>query len=71
MTVKVLQDIPTNVYQFLQDYILLLFKAALTVSFQLPTPVFLLGESHGQRRLVGYSGVTKVHGGHKELDMTE
>ena len=31
-----------------------------------PTPVFLPGESHGQRGLVGYSPW-----GHKELDMTE
>ena len=31
-----------------------------------PTPVFLLGEFHGQRSLVGYSSW-----GHKELDMTE
>ena len=31
-----------------------------------PTPVFLSGESHGQRRLGGYSPW-----GHKELDMTE
>ena len=31
-----------------------------------PTPVFLPGESHGQRRLVGYSPW-----GHKELDTTE
>ena len=31
-----------------------------------PTPVFLPGESHGQRSLVGYSPR-----GHKELDMTE
>ena len=31
-----------------------------------PTPVFLPGESHGWRRLVGYSPW-----GHKELDMTE
>ena len=31
-----------------------------------PTPVFLPGESHGQRSLVGYSP-----GGHKELDTTE
>ena len=31
-----------------------------------PTPVFLPGESHGQRRLVGYSSQ-----GHKEFDMTE
>jgi len=31
-----------------------------------PTSVFLLGESHGQRSLVGYSPW-----GHKELDMTE
>ena len=30
------------------------------------TPVFLLGKSHGQRRLVGYSPW-----GRKELDMTE
>ena len=30
------------------------------------TPVFLPGESHGQRRLAGYSPW-----GHKELDMTE
>ena len=30
------------------------------------TPVFLPGESHGQRSLVGYSPW-----GHKELDMTE
>ena len=30
------------------------------------TPVFLPGESHGQRSLVGYSP-----GGHKESDMTE
>ena len=30
-----------------------------------PTPVFLPGESHGQRSLVGYSPR-----GHKELDMT-
>ena len=30
-----------------------------------PTPVFLPGESHGQRRLVGYSPL-----GHKESDMT-
>ena len=30
------------------------------------TPVFLPGESHGQRRLVGYSS-----GGHKESDTTE
>ena len=31
-----------------------------------PTPIFLPGESHGQRSLVGYSPC-----GHKELDMTE
>ena len=31
-----------------------------------PTPVFLLGESHGQRRLVGYSPW-----GHKESGTTE
>ena len=31
----------------------------------LPTPVFLPGQSHGQRSLVGYKG------GHKELDMNE
>jgi len=31
-----------------------------------PTPVFLPGESHGQRHLVGYSPW-----GHKELDKTE
>ena len=31
-----------------------------------PTPVFLPGESHGQRGLVGYSPR-----GHKELDTTE
>ena len=31
-----------------------------------PTPVFLPGESHGQRRLAGCSPV-----GRKELDMTE
>ena len=31
-----------------------------------PTPVFLPGESHGQRSLVGYS---PWH--HRELDMTE
>ena len=32
----------------------------------LPTPIFLPGEFHGQRNLVGYSPW-----GHKELDMTE
>ena len=32
----------------------------------LPTPVFLPGESHGQRSLVGYSPW-----GHKELDMND
>ena len=32
----------------------------------LPTPVFLFGESHGQRSLAGYSP-----SGHKELDMTK
>ena len=31
-----------------------------------PTPVFLAGEFHGQRRLAGYSLED-----HKELDMTE
>jgi len=31
-----------------------------------PTPVFLPGESRGQRSLVGYSPY-----GHKELDITE
>ena len=31
-----------------------------------PTPVFLTGESHGQRSLVGYSPW-----GHKESDTTE
>ena len=31
-----------------------------------PTPVFLPGEFHGQRRLVGYSPQ-----GHKESDTTE
>ena len=31
-----------------------------------PTPVFLLGESHAQRSLVGYGPW-----GHKESDMTE
>ena len=31
-----------------------------------PTAVFLPGESHGQRSLVGY-----IPWGHKELDMTE
>ena len=30
-------------------------------------PVFLFGESHGQRSLVGYS----IPWGHKEPDMTE
>ena len=33
---------------------------------QQPTPVFLPGESHGQRSLAGYSPW-----GHKESDMTE
>ena len=33
---------------------------------QLPTPVFLPGESHGQRSLVRYSPQD-----HKESDMTE
>ena len=33
---------------------------------RLPTPVFLPGESHGQRNLRGYSSQD-----HKELDMTE
>ena len=33
---------------------------------QLPTPVFLPGEFHGQGSLVDYSPW-----GHKELDMTE
>ena len=33
---------------------------------QLPTPVFLPGESRGQRGLAGYSP-----GGHKVLDTTE
>ena len=33
---------------------------------QQPTPVFLPGESNGQRRLAGYSPW-----GHKEWDMTE
>ena len=32
----------------------------------LPIPVFLLGESHGQKSLAGYSP-----GGHKESDMTK
>ena len=31
-----------------------------------PTPIFLLGKSHEQRSLAGYSSW-----GHKELDMTE
>ena len=31
-----------------------------------PTPVFLPGESHGQKGMVGYSP-----GGHKESDTTE
>ena len=31
-----------------------------------PAPIFLPGESHGQRSLAGYSPW-----GHKELDMTE
>ena len=31
-----------------------------------PTPVFLSGESHGQRSLVGYSPW-----GHKKMDTTE
>ena len=31
-----------------------------------PTPVFLPGESHGQRNLAGYSPQ-----GHEELDMTK
>ena len=31
-----------------------------------PTPVFLPGDSHGQRNLAGYSPL-----GHKESDMTE
>ena len=31
-----------------------------------PTPLFLPGESHGQRRVAGYNSQ-----GHKELDMTE
>jgi len=33
---------------------------------EMATPVFFPGESHGQRRLVGYSPW-----GHKELDKTE
>ena len=33
---------------------------------QQPTPVFLPGESHGQKSLVGYGPP-----GHKESDMTE
>ena len=32
----------------------------------IPTPVFLPGESRGQRSMEGYSPL-----GHKELDMTE
>ena len=32
----------------------------------LPTPIFLLGEFHGQRSLAGYSSW-----GHKESDTTE
>jgi len=32
----------------------------------IPTPVFLPGESHGQRSLVGY-----IPQGHKESDATE
>ena len=32
----------------------------------LPTPIFLPGEFHGQRNLVGYTP-----GGHKESDSTE
>ena len=31
-----------------------------------PTPIFLPGESHGQRSLAGYNPW-----GHRELDMTE
>ena len=31
-----------------------------------PTPIFIPGESHGQRSLVGYSPW-----GHKELDITD
>ena len=34
-----------------------------------PTPVFLPGESHGQRSLVGYLGGYRPWG-RKELDMT-
>ena len=34
--------------------------------YPLPTPVFLLGEFHGQRSLAGYSPW-----GHKESDMTQ
>ena len=34
--------------------------------YSLPTPVFLPGESHGQRSLVGHSPQ-----GHKESDTTE
>ena len=38
-----------------------------------PTPVFLPGESHGQRILVGYSptGFSSLPLGLTELDMTE
>ena len=38
----------------------------LEVGEHLPTPAFLLGKSHGQRSLVGYSPW-----GHKALDMIE
>ena len=40
-------------------------KGEVSIKWQ-PTPAFLLGESHGQRSLVGYSPW-----GHKELDMTD
>ena len=36
------------------------------IPWRQPTPVFLPGESHGQRSLVGYSPWSR-----KELDMTE
>ena len=42
------------------------FKYGFKEKSGIPTPVFLLGEFHGQRRLAGYSPW-----GRKESDMTE
>ena len=63
--VLVVKDLPANVRDVRHELDSWVGKIPWRRAWQ-PTPVFLPGESHGQRSLVSYSPQ-----GHKESDTTE